>query len=156
MTDSTSPKPLRIAVIGGGIGGLWLRNWPPKLSSHHLHHLWIAQLIREIGARIGFTSNGHRGTSVKSPDVHESYRTIALFSGIEEKRYVASRYLVGEAGVDEEKAIIEVNLPLGLKQSSAHRKDLLDLIASCLPGGSKVCTEFEKRLMEIKDGRTER
>jgi hypothetical protein len=40
----------------------WPRNWPPKLSSHHLHHLWIAQLIREIGAGIGFTSNGHRAS----------------------------------------------------------------------------------------------
>lgn len=58
--------------------------------------------------------------------------------------------------MDEEKAIIGVNLPLGLKQSFAHRKDLLDLLVSCLPGGAKVRTEFEKRLMEIKDGRTER
>lgn len=69
---------------------------------------------------------------------------------------MTSRFPVGEAGVDEEKAITGVNLPLGLKQSSAHRKDLLDLLVSCLPGGAKVCTEFEKRFMEIKDGRTER
>jgi hypothetical protein len=37
---------------------------------------------------------------------------------------VTSRFPVGYAGVDEEKAIIRVNLPLGLKQSSARRTDL--------------------------------
>jgi len=30
---------------------------------------------------------------------------------------VASKYLVGEAGVDEEKGIIRVNLPIGLEQA---------------------------------------
>jgi len=35
--------------------------------------------------------------------------------------------------VDEEEAITRVNLPLGLKQSFAHRKDLLDLLVSDLP-----------------------
>ena len=49
---------------------------------------------------------------------------LLCFSGTGEKRCVASKYLVGEAGVDEEKAIIRVNLPLGLKQNSAHRTDL--------------------------------
>jgi salicylate hydroxylase len=91
-----------------------------------------------------------------SPALYESFKTTALFNGTEEKRSVAFRHQVGESGPDEGNEIIEVELPLGLEQSSANRKDFLDILVGCLPGGVVDCTEFGKRLVEVRDRKEEK
>jgi salicylate hydroxylase len=108
MTNSTIPKPLHLAIIGGGIGGLALAIGLQKYPHINFTIYESHSSFGEIGAGIGFTSNGHRAMSLISTDLYESYKTIALFSGAQETRRVASRYLVGEAGINEGKEIIEV------------------------------------------------
>jgi salicylate hydroxylase len=152
MASSPTDRPLHIAIIGGSIGGLSLAIGLQK-HTHITFTIYESHTsFGEIGAGLGFTSNAHRAMSLISPTLYEKFKSVALFNGTEEKRGVAFRHQVGEKGPDEGKEIIEVQIPVGLEQSSVHRKDMLDVLVGCLPSGGKNCAEFEKRMVGVRDG----
>jgi salicylate hydroxylase len=152
MASSPIPKLLHIAIIGGGIGGLSLAIGLQKYSHISFTIYESHASFGDIGAGLGFTSNARRAMSLISPALYENFKGVALFNGTDEKRGVAFRHQVGEKGPDEGKEIIEVQIPIGLEQSSVHRNDFLDVLVRCLPDGGKNCAEFGKRLAEVRDG----
>ena len=152
MASPPTPELLHIAIIGGGVGGLsfaiGLQKYPHISFTIYESHASFG----DIGAGLGFTSNAHRAMFLISPALYENFKSVALFNGTEEKRDVAFRHQVGETGPDEGKEIIEVQIPMGLEQSSVHRNNFLDVLVGCLPDGGKNCAEFGKQLVEVRDG----
>jgi len=143
----TYHRPLHIAIIGSGIGGLslaiGLTQYPHITYTLYESHPSYA----EIGAGIGFHSNGHESMALLSPELFHRYQEKASFNGTLEKRGTAFNYEVGEKGENEGKRIVEVPLPEGMQQSTIHRRHLLEILKSCL---NRDCTEFGMRLVDVE------
>ena len=145
------PKPIHVAIIGSGIGGTTLAL---ALSTNHPHVTYKIYESRstfsEIGAGIGFSSNGHQAMSLISPALWSRYQTLASFNGTPEKRGVGFNFEIGEKGEDEGRLVLESVLPLGMEQSTCHRKHLLELLVKLLPGEGNDVAEFGKKLVRIE------
>lgn len=146
MTSTNQPKPIHIAIVGGGIGGVVLGVALSKYE-HILFTIYESRsAFGEIGAGLGFGANSHRAMALISPAVWEGYKSRASFNGWEEKQNVWFDFTVGERGKNEGKRIIEVTMPDKVTQSTAHRAHFLDELVKLLPPG---VAEFNKRLVNI-------
>ncbi|KUJ18198.1 FAD/NAD(P)-binding domain-containing protein [Mollisia scopiformis] len=145
------PQPINVAIIGAGIAGL---AFAIGLSKYP-HITFIVYESRpsyaEIGAGIGFSTNGHKAMSLISPKLWENYQSHASFNGSPEKRGIGFNYEVGEKGLLEGKRIIETVMPEGYMQSTCHRKHLLSVLVETLPDKGEKCTVFNKKLVEVDD-----
>ena len=98
-------EPLRIAIIGGGIGGLSLllgilNHCDPRVIETHLFE--VASAFSEIGAGVGFLPNVVRAMHAIDPKLHGAYDRIADAAPDAEvdgrKSYVFSRVYIGMDG----------------------------------------------------------
>src|SRR3974390_2134567 len=136
MRTRTVEKPLNVAIVGGGIGGLFAANALLALglrvsvyeqalalgevgagvfltpnSVRHLHRVGLSSAVEKWGAKVGFNSQFlcHDGTPI---------------------------------------APVEVTDTLGWTAYGMHRADLVGLLASALPTGTVRtgyrCTGFEQ------------
>lgn len=144
-------QPLNVAIIGAGIGGIAFAVGLAKYPHIHFTIYEYRPSYAEIGAGIGFSTNGHKAMSLISSQLWENYQHHASFNGSPEKRSIGFNYEVGEKGPLEGKRIVETVMPEGYMQSTIHRKHLLSVLVETLPDKGEKCTKFNKRLVEVDD-----
>lgn len=143
-----SPSPLRIAIIGGGIGGLALA----IALSKHTHLITTIYEARysfgEIGAGVALSANAQDAMRRIDPRLH-----VAFFNGVASFDDVFFNYLVGAKGHHEGKKIVKVHLHDKTVLGTAHRAHVLDMLVKLLPELENLGIEFNKRLISVsKDG----
>ena len=148
----TQSKPLHIAIVGGGIGGVILAIALSKYPNITFTIYESRSSFGEIGAGLGFGANSHRAMSLISKQIWESYQTRASFNGWPEKEDVWFDFTVGEKGLRngeewEGKRILEGKMKDGITQSTCHRAHFLDELIKLLPVGYDA--QFNKRLSNI-------
>lgn len=166
MGDTQASKPLRIAIVGGGIGGLALllgvlHHADPSIVEPHLYE--AAPAFGEIGAGVGFGPNAVSAMKVINPELYEAYSRIAARAPLVEvdgkKKMVWHHCLMGMEGRGKnhlksmEKIVSVYN---DNRMHSVHRARFLDEMLKFLPDGGKRHSTFNKRLAnleDMKDGR---
>lgn len=162
-------QPLKIAIVGGGIGGLSLllgilNHCDPQAIQPHLYE--AAQEFSEIGAGLGLLPNAVRAMHAVDPKLREAYgriadrappanvdgRKMSLFS----KVYMG---MDGRGGTNTSKAFDEIcDIHNSNELRNVHRAVLLDEMVKLLPGGFEGgLVSFRKRCTEIQldqDGAT--
>ncbi|CAG8960503.1 hypothetical protein HYFRA_00008223 [Hymenoscyphus fraxineus] len=139
-------KPIHIAIIGGGIGGVILGIALAKFQHITFTIYESRAAFGEIGAGIGFGANSHLAMSLISPAIWEGYKSRATYNGWVEKQDTWFDFSFGEKGENDGKRIIEVRMREKMTQSTAHRAHFLEILVKLLPEGK---TEFNKRLVNV-------
>ena len=169
--NSTTPRPLRIAIIGGGIGGLSLllgilhRDPDSKHISPHLYE--SAPAFAEIGAGVGFGPNSVQAMKLIDPRLHTAYNRIAADAepsteGGGEQKFVWNHFYMGMDGKavpggfsapnrlkagDRIASVYNYN-----RKKNVHRATFLDEMIALLPGGTgEGKVTFRKRLSDLVD-----
>jgi salicylate hydroxylase len=153
--------PLRIAIVGGGIGGLslllgLLEHTTRDRIEPHLYE--AAPKFTEIGAGVAFGSNSVRAMALLKPEVASAYMKHATFHldrGTRERK-VWSSYVMGmdgrppgnrlQAGDHIHEVIVST------ERSSIHRAHFLEAMVELLPTDGHYAT-FGKRLVDLVDGK---
>jgi len=167
--DSHATKPLNIAIIGGGIGGLsfllgLLQNANLSVIKPHLYE--AAAEFSEIGAGVGFGPNSIQAMGVVSPSLRKRFEEIASDSDevIDEsgkKRAVWNYMLMGMNGRSE-RCPLKAGDPIckvlfDTFKKNVHRARFLDEIINQLPGGTgDGFVSFKKRctdIVKLNDGK---
>lgn len=149
--STMEPQPLNVAIIGAGIGGLAFAVGLAKYPHINFTIYESRPSYAEIGAGIGFSTNGHKAMSLISPKLWENYQSHASFNGTPEKRGIGFNYEVREKGPLEGKRIVETVMPEGYMLSTIHRKHLLSVLVETLLDKGEKCTKFNQRLIEVDD-----
>ena len=130
----------RVAIIGGGIGGLTAANALLR-AGVEVSVYEAAGELKEIGAGVALHANAMR---------------VLRFIGVEEAvRKVAGRteYAVTRDGItgrviSKTSRARQVEL-MGIEPATVHRADLLDVLAAALPGG---VASLGKRCVSVESG----
>lgn len=153
---SSSATPLRIAIVGGGIGGLTfllglLEHTSPEYIEAHLYE--TAPAFGEIGAGIAFGSNSIRAMELIKPAIAAAYEKHATFHSDDSarERKVWSTYSMGMDGkggntLKAGDRIHEVHA--SIERSSVHRARFLDAMTDLLPEGH---VSFSKKLVDLTE-----
>jgi salicylate hydroxylase len=142
------PKPIHIAIVGGGIGGIIFAVALSKYPHITTTIFESRAIFGEIGAGIAFGANSHRAMKLISPQIWESYQTRASFNGWAEKEDVWFDFVVGEKGEGwEGKRVAEVRMEKGVRQSTCHRAHFLEELVNLLPVGYDA--QFSKKLVNV-------
>lgn len=145
----TSPLTTpNVAILGAGISGLALaiglskRQIPCKIyeSSHK---------FSTIGAGIGLGPNSLAAMDLIDPAFRAKYDSVKTANEDEAFRHSTFDALYAEEGFGERRGWMRglVGAPY-FERSSAHRKDLLDIMVNFIPNGTVV---FDKKAVEVKD-----
>lgn len=164
VNGSSSSRPLDIAIIGGGIGGLslllgLLQHCNASIIKPHLYESTSA--FSEIGAGVGFGPNSAQAMGIVSPALRQRFEGIASESDfiIDEhgqKRAVWNAMLMGMDGRSE-KCPLKAGDPItkvlfDTFKKTVHRARFLDEMIRQLPGGTgEGFVSFRKRCTEIDD-----
>jgi salicylate hydroxylase len=159
MTTTAATPPLRIAIVGGGIGGLTLLLGLLKHSSRDLiqPHLYeAAPAFAEIGAGVAFGSNSIRAMELLDPAVAAAYNRHATFHLDHDarERKVWSSYRMGMDGRAPSNTlkagdhIHEVHV--SVERSSVHRARFLEAMTELLPRDGGFVS-FSKRVVSIAE-----
>ncbi|GAQ46664.1 hypothetical protein AtubIFM55763_006010 [Aspergillus tubingensis] len=161
MTVSNNDKPLRIAIIGGGIAGVTLLLALLKHTSRQnvVPHLYEATPeFSEIGAGIAFGSNSIRAMELIDTELAAAYNRHATFqpdTGALDKKLWSS-YRMGMDGkgapsnsLKAGEYLHEVHAPVA--RSSVHRARFLEAMTELLPP-EEGYVSFGKRLLSIDEG----
>jgi salicylate hydroxylase len=138
-THDKQDRPLRLAIVGGGIGGLCLALGLRKHSHISVQIYEAAHKFSEIGAGIGVGKNAQRALELLGPDLYAAYKKQAT----EAPFRICNGQGEGELGS-------AVLMPPNLRasQSTVHRAQFLDALVELVPGG---WAHFDKRLVSIED-----
>ena len=147
---STASKPLKIAIIGGGLGGLSL-----ALGLYHqkvaFHIYEAAEAFSEIGAGIAFGANTIRALKLIDPAIEAGLRRCSTVSSVLEKDlYIRFEYLMDSRNGNGKQAgdhIVDVLSP-GWGQQFVHRARFLEELVKLLPEG---VASFRKTLESIEE-----
>lgn len=150
-TTSEPAKPLTIAVIGGGIGGLC---FAIGLLRHNVsfHIYEAAHAFAEIGAGVGFGPNARRAMTLIDPRIKQSYDK---YETTNHDEFAKEHYLQFRMGVDGKdgtkglKAGDMISAPGGPGKgiSMIHRARFLDELVKLVP---KECVSFGKKVVAIE------
>lgn len=135
---SKHPQPLRIGIIGGGIAGVALAL---DLSRHA--HLQVqlfesAGAFGEVGAGVSIGANAVR--AINGLGLGDAYRQLADSTPAPWQDV----WFEWRRGMDA--GYLSASLAPGVGQSSVHRADFLDVLASRLPAG---LARFGKRAHQV-------
>ncbi|EXJ54862.1 uncharacterized protein A1O5_12928 [Cladophialophora psammophila CBS 110553] len=164
MGDAREARgPLRIAIIGGGIGGLSLLLGVLKHCDRHViePHLYEAtHAFSEIGAGVGFLPNAVRAMRAIDPEIYKAYcrvadqappikvnnRDMSVFSNV----YMG---MDGRGGTNTSKAFEEIcTIHNDNRFRNIHRAVFLDAMINLLPGGFKGgLVSFNKRCTNVHE-----
>jgi salicylate hydroxylase len=156
--------PIRLAIIGGGIGGLSLLLGILSHTSRTLiapHLFESAPSFAEIGAGVGFGPNSVSAMQVISQDLWEAYDRIAadtemvLIDG--ERRVQWHQFHMGMDGRGERnglKAGERISTIYNRnRKKNVHRATFLDEMVKLLPGGTgEGFVSFGKRCVDVQEG----
>ena len=145
MTTTSAQRPLDIAIVGGGIGGLCLAIGLLKYPNVNVQVYEAAHQFKEIGAGVAFGPNSQNAMRLISPCIHEAYMEEATCNMWEEYKNNWIQFRQGQ-GKDEGKLIVSIENNGG--QSSVHRAHFLDKLVKLLP---PHIGKFGKRLVNIDD-----
>jgi len=151
MAGPNAPKPISLAIVGGGIGGLCLA----VALVHHdvpVHVYEAAPAFAEIGAGVGLGPNAMRAMALLDPAILEGYKRCETtnVSPAEQGRFFNFRYgmeKLSPEGMVAGELICEVRS--GGVTSSVHRARFLNELVRLMPEGA---ASFGKRLVEIEEG----
>lgn len=155
-------QPLKIAIVGGGIGGLSLllgilNHCDPQAIQPHLYE--AAQAFSEIGAGVGLLPNAVRAMRAVDPKLREAYGRIADRAPSADvngrKMFLFSKVYMGmdgRGGTNEYKAFDEIcDVHNENELRNVHRAVLLDEMVKLLPGGFEGgLVSFRKRCTDIE------
>lgn len=152
---------LHVGIIGGGIAGLALGI---GLNYRHVSFTIYeaAPGLNAIGAGISLGPNTTRAMALIDPALGEGYEKIAIKNRSPEKRHNFADFLLAEPGLGAARGFH--GAAVGSKdfvRSGAHRKDLLEMMKSLLPGNDcirfgfkaiSVCQVGKKVQVSFEDG----
>ncbi|KAK0618714.1 6-methylsalicylic acid decarboxylase atA [Lasiodiplodia hormozganensis] len=150
MTTTTPTTPnLHIAILGAGIGGLALAI---SLSKHSPNNLTLtlyesSPAFSALGAGIGFGPNTLSAIALIDARFREQYERAATANARAEFAHSIYDALYAEPGFGEKRGWTRglVGAPYFVR-SSAHRRDLLEIMAGLVPG---EVVRFGKRAVEV-------
>src|SRR5690349_14030897 len=126
----------RVAIIGGGIGGLTAAIALSRAGIEVAVYEAAAEL-REIGAGVALHPNAMK--VLRATGVEEGVRTVAGRSQWQVRPNGKTGRVIGRTSRQQEEA------SLGIPGATVHRADLLDVLARALPAGlvtlGKRCTQ---------------
>jgi salicylate hydroxylase len=164
--DSTSsPPPLRIALIGGGIGGLatllgLLNHTSRDVIQTHLYE--AASQFSEIGAGVAFGPNAVNAMGLVDPDLKAAYQSISSKGAMRELNGVMRvpwhNFVMGMDGQSERNGLKTLDEIPGAtpfndnRTKSVHRASFLEEMLKILRvRGMDGFVTFDKRCKEIED-----
>lgn len=130
MNSKTAQHPIRVAIVGGGIGGLTLARG--LIAQQHLQ-ISVYEATKEyldIGAGLAFHGNAMRGLINIDQALHDEYFARATLMADREKE-LATTVLIGDEVEGEENILAELGKAKGRK--TVARADLLEGLYSLLP-----------------------
>lgn len=132
-------RALRLAIVGGGIGGLCLALGLRKHPHIDVQIYEAAHTFSEIGAGIGIGRNAQRALELLGSDVHAAYKKQATEAPF--------RICNGQATGELANSVL---VPPNSKasQSTVHRAKFLDALVELVPS---EWVHFDKRLVGIED-----
>jgi salicylate hydroxylase len=134
-------RPLRLAIVGGGIGGLCLALGLRKHSHIDVQIYEAAHQFSEIGAGIGVGRNAQRALELLGPDVYAAYK----------KQATEAPFRICNGNAKGELASSVLVPPNSrASQSTVHRAKFLGALVELVPEG---WAHFDKRLVSI-EGKT--
>lgn len=145
MTSNTAEHHIRVAIVGGGIGGLTLAR---GLIAQQLLQITVyeaAEKYLDIGAGLAFHGNAMRGLINIDQALHDEYFARATLMADREKE-LATTVLIGDEVEGEENILAELGKAKGRK--TVARADLLEGLYSLLP---KDVVRFGWRLSRIEE-----
>ncbi|KAI9659521.1 MAG: hypothetical protein M1821_001780 [Bathelium mastoideum] len=149
MASAENTKPLNVAVIGGGIGGLCM-----AIGLLHHPHIRVqiyeaAHKFSEIGAGVSFGPNAQKALRLIGDSTEQAFLRQATHNMTKEMKNVFIEYRFGMGPRDGEIIAAPRN---ETGQSSVHRAKFLEEFVALIP---KEIAHFGKRLdklQEDKDG----
>ncbi|KAI5479564.1 salicylate hydroxylase [Pseudohyphozyma bogoriensis] len=151
MVGQPSTAPFRIAIVGGGIGGVVaaiaiLKSTPEGVPSPFDVQIYeSASAFAELGAGLSVTPNAIRALEMIAPELGASFREVVGKLG--KQPDVWFDFTVGELKHPKHSSIFTTVSGPGAGQS-VHRTELLNKLISHLPAGiahfSHTCTNYEK------------
>jgi salicylate hydroxylase len=140
-------KPIHVAIIGAGIGGLALangllrRNVPFTIFD-------AAKCYSTVGAGVGLGPNAIRSLDLIDPSLKEQYAHISSGNVTPGKDHVMMDAMLLEEGFGEKRGLSPI--PYGAScydRTSAHRKDLLDVLTKAIPA---THAKFDMRVRSVE------
>jgi salicylate hydroxylase len=126
----------RVAIIGGGIGGLTAANALSRAGTEVAVYEAAAEL-KEIGAGVALHANAMR--VLRAIGVEDAVRKVSGRSQWQMTRNWKTGRVISKTSRQQQAAAF------GLEGATVHRADLLDVLAGALPAGivtlGKRCTE---------------
>ncbi|GKZ18479.1 hypothetical protein AbraIFM66951_003357 [Aspergillus brasiliensis] len=147
MSGKSGSDTLHIAIIGAGIGGLALAIGLSNQNVSFTLYESAAQ-FSAVGAGIGLGPNALRAMELIDQRFRQMYNQISSGNLTPNKEHIAMEVLYAEDGFGETRGWQPA--PFGADcytRTSAHRRDLLDIMTSLIP---KERVHFNKRAKEIK------
>src|SRR6266702_2365238 len=130
----------RVAIIGGGIGGLTAANALSQAGIEVAVYEAAAEL-REIGAGVALHPNAMK--VLRASGVEEGVRAVAGRSQWQVMRNWKTGRVIGRTSPRQQAA------SFGIAGATVHRADLLDVLAGALPPG---IVTLGKRCAEVRPG----
>lgn len=147
---SHKTEPFRIAIIGGGVGGLSLAIGLSKYPHISITIYEANTEFSDTGTEVSFGTNSHLATQLIDPAIWKEYESHAAFEGWESDTDTCFEFLYGEKGEQEGKRIIEAHLQNNMKQTNLNRAHFLQELTKLVPEG---CVRFGKRCMGIEQSK---
>ena len=154
MPSSTTPeiaKPLNVAVIGGGIGGLC---FAIGLLRHNVpfHIYEAAHAFSEIGAGVGFGPNARRSMTLIDPRIKQGYEKYETTNHNEFAKDHYFQFRLGMHGKGGTKGLevgdmISTPGGPGKGMSMIHRARFLDELVKLIP---KEFVSFGKKVVAVE------
>ncbi|OAQ96992.1 hypothetical protein LLEC1_02657 [Akanthomyces lecanii] len=147
-TVPENPKPIDVAIIGGGIGGLALSIGLQQYSHINVRIFEAAPQFFEIGAGVFFGANAIRAMSLIHPAIGEAYARISTTAGWTSKEDTYFDFILGQDlhGQPAGTSVASPQLGPHERHSTAHRAHLIDELARLVP---EETAEFGKRLIGL-------
>lgn len=135
----TSQSKLKIGIVGGGIAGVALALDLCRHSHLNVQLFESAPAFGEVGAGVSFGANAVR--AIAGLGIAEPYRKIA------DQTQAPWQDIWFEWRRGEDAGYLGASVAEGVGQSSVHRADFLDALASQLPEG---IARFGKRAVSVE------
>ena len=145
-TGSVSTPPLKIAIVGAGIGGLCLAIGCLKNNVPYVLYE-AAKEFSTVGAGVGLGPNALKAMEMIEPKLRPMYNDISSGNLTPDKDHVMFDALYAEEGFGSARGWKPVSFGAECyDRTSAHRKDLLDILTSQIPLDT---VHFNKRAKHV-------
>jgi salicylate hydroxylase len=146
---ATPHRPLRIAILGAGIGGLALAL---ALTKHHISYTLYeaAPEFSALGAGIAFGPNALRAMAMLDARLKAGYDGVATGNASAGKEHVFHEILLCEEGLGRARGWEPAGVEYACyAKSSCHRRELLEVMRRLVPAERVV---FGKRAVRVTQG----